>query len=171
MTLPCSESVKKCCSRTWSVNEPEKGVKEVSHSSTLLYSAVWHQCRLVANQWPLLGDLGTQHHSTCRCNINEVPNQTYDKGLPIIPWDSLNICGPHFPIISQKCREEGRYALIWNLRCTKPEITLTLNRGIRLQNSVTACLCLWRDLVHGYFFLHNFMLLIGLVGPVSGEWK
>ncbi len=42
----------------WSVNKPEKSVKEVSHSSTLLYSGVWNQCQWVANKWPLLVDLG-----------------------------------------------------------------------------------------------------------------
>ncbi len=44
--------------RRYSVNKPGKSVKEVSHSSTLLYSGVWNQCQKVANQWPFLVDLG-----------------------------------------------------------------------------------------------------------------
>ena len=41
-----------------SVHKPGKGVKEVSRSSTLPYTGVWNQCQKVANQWPLLVDLG-----------------------------------------------------------------------------------------------------------------
>ncbi len=71
-------------------------------------------------------------HSRC----NEVPDQTYDKGLPRIPWDSLSMSGPPLSHHFQNVGRGGRYALIWDLWCTKPEITLSPNRGTRLQNSV-----------------------------------
>ena len=49
--MKCQKVFRSSVSRTWSVNKPGKGVKEVSHSWTLLYL----ECKISARKWQTSG--------------------------------------------------------------------------------------------------------------------
>ncbi len=64
-TLLIKEVLRSSESRIWSVNKPEKSVKDVSHSSTLPYSGVWYKWKISGKPVATSGQPGKGPH---HCN-------------------------------------------------------------------------------------------------------